>query len=100
MGLFQRGQLPSEMEDAIFAMREGEVSPIIESSYGFHIFRLDKKFEPEQVSFEDAAPGIRRKILDLKIEAVRTRRLAELKENIQWRIFPENLSFPYQQVGS
>jgi parvulin-like peptidyl-prolyl isomerase len=100
MGLFRRGQLPTEMEDAVFAMREGEVSPIVESSYGFHIFRLDKKFEPEQISFEDAAPGIRRKILDLKIEAVRTRRLAELKENIQWRIFPENLSFPYQRVES
>jgi parvulin-like peptidyl-prolyl isomerase len=97
MGLFQKGQLPSEMEGAVFAMREGEVSPIVESSYGFHIFRLDKRFEPEQVSFEDAVPAIRRKILDLKAEAVRTRRLDELKENMQWRIFPENLSFPYQR---
>jgi parvulin-like peptidyl-prolyl isomerase len=100
MGLFQRGQLPSEMEGAVFAMREGEVSPIVESSYGFHIFRLDKRFEPEQTSFEDAARAIRRKILGLKAEAVRTRRLGELKENMQWRIFPENLSFPYQRIES
>lgn len=100
MGLFQKGQLPSEMEEAVFAMREGEVSPIVESSYGFHIFRLDKRFEAERVSFEDAVPAIRRKILDLKVEAVRARRLGELKESMRWRIFPENLSFPYQRIES
>ncbi len=98
MGIFQRGQLPTEMERAVFAMREGEVSPIVESSYGFHIFRLDKRFEPEQVSLEDAAPAIRRKILDLKAEAIRTRHLAELKGSLDWKIFPENLSFPYQRI--
>jgi parvulin-like peptidyl-prolyl isomerase len=98
MGLFQKGQLPAEMEGAVFAMREGEVSPIVESSYGFHIFRLDKRFESEQISFEDAAPAIKRKILDLKAEAVRTRRLGELKASLEWRIFPENLSFPYQRI--
>jgi parvulin-like peptidyl-prolyl isomerase len=90
MGLFQEGQLPTEMEGAVFAMSDGEISPIVESSYGFHIFRLDKKYEPEQISFEDAAPGIRRKILDLKVGAVRTRHLGELKER--------NLSFPYQRM--
>jgi len=98
MGLFQKGQLPTEMEGAVFAMSDGEISPIVESSYGFHIFRLDKKYEPEQIPFEDAAPAIRRKILDLKAEAVRTRHLGELKESMEWRIFPGNLSFPYQRM--
>ncbi|HUU37643.1 MAG TPA: peptidyl-prolyl cis-trans isomerase [Candidatus Desulfaltia sp.] len=98
MGIFQKGQLPADIEGAVFAMREGEVSPIVESSYGFHIFRLDKRFEPEQISFEDAAPAIRRKILDRKAEALRRRHLLELKESLEWRIFPENLSFPYQRM--
>jgi parvulin-like peptidyl-prolyl isomerase len=98
MGVFQKGQLPAEIGDAVFAMREGEVSPIVESSYGFHIFRLDKRFEPEQTSFEDAAPAIRRKILDLKVEAVKNRHLAELKQSLDWKIFPENLSFPYKRM--
>ncbi len=98
MGIFQKGQLPPEMEEAIFAMREGEVSPIVESSYGFHIFRLDKRFEPEQISFEDAAPAIRRKVFDLKAEALKRRHLGELKESLDWRVFFENLSFPYQRM--
>ncbi len=98
MGVYRKGQLPAELEGAIFAMREGEVSPIVESSYGFHIFRLDKKFEPEEIPFEDAAASIRQKILDLKAEAMMTRRLGELKESLDWKSFPENLSFPYQRI--
>ena len=98
MGIFQKGQLPAELEGAVFGMREGEVSPIVETAYGFHIFRLDKSFEPEQTSFEDAAPAIRQKILDLKAEAIMKRNLSDLMESLDWKAFPENLSFPYQRM--
>jgi parvulin-like peptidyl-prolyl isomerase len=97
MGVFQKGQLPPDMEAAIFGMAEGEVSPVVESSYGFHIFRLDKKFPPEQVPFESAAGLIRKKLLDLKTEAAARRRLEELKKTVDWEVFPENLFFPYQK---
>ena len=97
MGIFRPGQLPSEMETAVFAMREGEVSPVVSSSYGFHIFRLDRKFPPEQVTLETAAPSIRQKLLERKSEAAAARRLEELKASLDWEIFPENLFFPYQR---
>lgn len=97
MGVFQRGQLPADMETAVFAMAEGEVSPVVESSYGYHIFRLDKKLAPEQVPFENAARSIRQKLLGLKTEAAARRQLEELKKSIDWDAFPENLFFPYQR---
>jgi len=100
MGAFQKGQLPADMEAAVFAMGEGEVSPVIQSSYGYHIFRLDKKFAPEQVSFEAAAPSIKQKLLGLKMEAVTARHLEELKKSLDWGIFPENLFFPYQRTDT
>jgi hypothetical protein len=97
MGAFQKGQLPAEMEAAVFAMREGEVSPVVESSYGFHIFRLDRNFPSEQATLETAAPSIRKKLLERKWEAAAARRLDELKTSLDWEIFPENLFFPYQR---
>ena len=100
MGVFQRGQLPADMEAAVFAMGDGEVSPVVESSYGYHIFRLDKRFAPEQVSFESAAPLIRQKLLGLKTEAVTARHLEELKKSLDWEVFPENLFFPYQRTDT
>jgi parvulin-like peptidyl-prolyl isomerase len=97
MGIFQKGQLPPEMEAAIFGMPEGEVSPVVESSYGFHIFRLDRKFPPEHLSLESAAPSIRQKLLERKSEAAAARRLEELKKSLDWEIFPQYLFFPYQR---
>lgn len=100
MGVFQKGQLPGDMEAAIFGMAEGEVSPVVESSYGYHIFRLDKRFAPEKVPFETAAPSIRKKLLELKTEASARRQLAELKRSVDWEIFPENLPFSYQRENT
>jgi PPIC-type PPIASE domain len=97
MGIFQRGQLPAEMETAVFGMQEGEISPVVESSYGYHIFRLDRKLAPETVPFESAAPSIRTKLLERKSEAAASRRLGELKKSLDWDIFIENLFFPYQR---
>ncbi len=97
MGVFKPGQLPYEMEKVIFALAEGEVSRVVESSYGFHIFRLDKRFEPELVPVERAAAAIRTQILAEKGRAALADRLEGLRARQDWQIFPENLSFPYQR---
>jgi parvulin-like peptidyl-prolyl isomerase len=88
------------METAVFGMQQGEVSPVVESSYGFHIFRLDRKLAPEEVSLDAAAPSIRQKVREQKLEAAAARHLAELKKSFDWEVFPENLFFPYQREES
>lgn len=97
MGVFQMGQLPFELERAIFSLREGELSPIVESSYGYHIFRLDRKYEAEWISFEEATPSIRLKIIDQKAEEAVTAHVRELQGKLGWNANPLNLPFPYQR---
>jgi parvulin-like peptidyl-prolyl isomerase len=100
MGFFSAGQLPPELEKVIFPMKEGEIGRVIESTYGFHIFRLDKKIEARLVGPADAAPSIRAKLFDEKSQRAVATHLEELKAGMDWKALPENLPFVYQRIGS
>ena len=97
MGVFKNGDLPYEMEKVIFALEEGKLSRVVESSYGYHIFRLDKKFPPELLSEAEAAPSIRIRILDGKVKEALASHLEGLKRSLTWSSHPKKLNFTYQR---
>lgn len=97
MGVFQQGDLPADMEKAIFALDEGRTSQVVESAYGFHIFRLDRKYAPALQSEAEAAPEIRNRIMAQKMKEALASHLAGLKDTLSWESRPENLFFAYQK---
>ena len=97
MGVFEMGQLPIEMERIILALKEGEVSDVLESIYGFHIFRLDKKIEAQLMNETDAQSEIRIKILEERASQIVADRIMELKQTLEWKSNTGNLTFPYQR---
>jgi len=98
MGVFKAGQLPSELEKVVFGLKEGEISRVVESTYGYHIFRLDRKFEARLLTAEEAGPSIRTKLLEQKSEQAVSAHLATLRTTMDWKSNTENLTFPYQRI--
>ena len=97
MGVYKPGDLPKDMEKVIFPLDEGKISQVVQSSYGYHIFRLDRRFPPQLESENEAAAAIRIKVLEQKIKDTLAVHLGGLKDTLSWQIFPENLFFTYQR---
>ena len=47
LGFFAKGELPEEF-DVVFNLKNGEISPVIESGYGFHLFKVEER-QPEKM---------------------------------------------------
>ena len=47
----QRGQFVKEYEDAAFALQPGEMSGIVQSSFGYHIIKMDERKQLEPYEF-------------------------------------------------
>jgi hypothetical protein len=99
MGVYKRGDLPYDMEKVIFALDAGRVSQVVESSYGYHIFRLDERFPPQLESLREATPAVRVRLLEGKIKDALALHLGGLKDTLGWKAFPENLFFAYQRLN-
>jgi len=68
LGFFGRGQMPPEFEEAVFDLKEGEISNVIESIYGFHLFKVVKKEKPRVMKYKEARDRIRQLLLERKRE--------------------------------
>lgn len=53
-----RGAFVKPVEDAMFAMKKGEVSDVVQSDFGFHVIKLIDVKESKQKSFEEVRPEL------------------------------------------
>jgi len=55
-----------ELEEPVFHLKKGEISPILKTSGGFHIFKLEDRIEGKPMEYQDAREEIVKKLKDEK----------------------------------
>jgi len=69
LGYLRHGDLPEELEEAVFSLEEGEVSPIIHSAYGHHIFKVVQRLQKDAVEADHWLDKAKAAIKHRKLEA-------------------------------
>lgn len=95
MGSFTRGQLPPSFEEVIFDLPVGQVSRVVTTDYGFHIFRVTRKTPSRELTLEDVADAIRVELLRKKSDAAMIDYVAELRLSYPVTIHIDRLNFNY-----
>ncbi len=80
LGYFARGQMVPEFEDVVFAMKEGEVSGIFESPFGYHIAKVYDRTAGGPLRLEQVRDRIGEQLLESKRQKALEGYVDELKE--------------------
>jgi parvulin-like peptidyl-prolyl isomerase len=98
MGYFEEGTLPKDMEQVVFSLSPNTISPVVESSYGFHIFKITNKKRGRLLYLEKVKPEIKRKLLSEKLRIAYQDFLASAARDLAITIKYNDLYFDYQNI--
>lgn len=93
---YETQQLPPVLEQAITPLKAGEISNVIKSNYGYHIFKLEKRAEP--LTLDQVKEDIKKELLRTKNQA----RINEFNQRAlaaaKLRIYHDRLGFSYNGI--
>jgi hypothetical protein len=99
MGYFEEGTLPKDMEEVVFSLRPNTISPVVESSYGFHIFKITEKKKGRLLFLKVVSPEIKNKLLSGKLRKAYRDFLEQAKQDLNIDIKYNELYFAYQPIN-
>ena len=88
-GWYSPDDLSKEIKDAVFGMKEGQVSQLIDTKQGYYIFKIAERKEPKVPSFDEARDFVIEMIKEEKFEESYKNYIDQLKKENYVRINPK-----------
>ena len=90
---YETQQLPPVLEQAITPLKAGEISNVVKSNYGYHIFKLEKRAEP--LTLEQVKEDIKKELLRTKNQALIEQFNQRALSAAKLKIYRDRLGFNY-----
>ncbi|MFL6232850.1 MAG: peptidylprolyl isomerase [Thermoanaerobaculia bacterium] len=95
-GELARGDLPPSFADLIFALKPGEVSPVVPAEYGFHLFQVTAREPAEVVPLGAARGEILGRLRQQRADRLLRSLVQEARSHYDVKVYERNLPFAYQ----
>lgn len=97
---YDEGQLPALLEKAVQQLRPGDVSSVIESNYGFHLFKLEQRIQPHapeerRSQLDDRRAQLTEELIARRNQQAVDKELERLTSEASILIIASALGFPY-----
>ena len=79
LGFFPRGQMPPAFDEVVFRLPVGQVSDVVETEYGYHLFRVLERKAGRKLDFAEVRHLVEAKLLAQRRAEAQTKYEEELR---------------------
>jgi peptidyl-prolyl cis-trans isomerase C len=87
-----KGEALPELDEVLFMLAEGEMSPIVDTEFGFHIIRIDTIFPPSFKSYEEVREDIKKQLTRQLHNEAYKEMAAQLEKSAEIVIFEDRIN--------
>ncbi len=91
LGFFERGRMVGEFEKAAFALKDQEVSGVVQTKFGFHLIKVLEHSPARPMEFGEVKDRLAQELLTKNQQQAFAKLLEDLKKKIPVQTYPELL---------
>jgi parvulin-like peptidyl-prolyl isomerase len=100
LGWFGRGRMVKEFEDAAFALKPGEISPVVRTQFGYHIIKLEDRKDAGTKPFDEVRAELRMQMAQVRGDSTARRSANSLRRRLALGGDAKDLAAPHGGVVS